>query len=374
MWPPRGIPYNLIAMGRMHPSFPVCRQRSSEAINSAFCLPTPTWNPSPYGAIYRCDLCSNLMELTANGPGNFQWPLPLFRFAGCYPLLILLLAATGGSTDGPAAEAGPDRPSPLPAPLVLWLNGGPGCSSIAYGASEELGPFHIHPDGRNLYINPFSWNNVANILFLESPAGVGFSYSKTTSDLYTVGDQRTVQVQEFYIAGESYAGHYVPQLSQLVYRKNKVIQNPIINFKGFMVGNAVTDDYNDYIGTFEYWWSHGLISDKTYSDLKVACPSQSSEHPSVQCLKLQNTAAEEMGNIDPYSIYSPTCNTSTSSFFHKRKGHYPWMSRAYDPCTVRYAQVYYNLPEVQTALHANVTGLNYTWKDCRLVLYGFSLW
>lgn len=44
------------------------------------------------------------------------------------------------------------------APLVLWLNGGPGCSSIAYGASEEIGPFRIRPDGKTLYINPYAWN------------------------------------------------------------------------------------------------------------------------------------------------------------------------------------------------------------------------
>jgi serine carboxypeptidase-like clade 2 len=44
-------------------------------------------------------------------------------------------------------------------PLVLWLNGGPGCSSIAYGASEEIGPFRIRPDGKSLYLNPYAWNN-----------------------------------------------------------------------------------------------------------------------------------------------------------------------------------------------------------------------
>jgi serine carboxypeptidase-like clade II len=45
-----------------------------------------------------------------------------------------------------------------PAPLVLWLNGGPGCSSVAYGASEELGAFRIQPDGATLTLNKHRWN------------------------------------------------------------------------------------------------------------------------------------------------------------------------------------------------------------------------
>ncbi|KAH7546165.1 hypothetical protein FEM48_Zijuj01G0171500 [Ziziphus jujuba var. spinosa] len=43
-------------------------------------------------------------------------------------------------------------------PLVLWLNGGPGCSSVAYGASEEIGPFRINRTGQSLYRNKYSWN------------------------------------------------------------------------------------------------------------------------------------------------------------------------------------------------------------------------
>lgn len=277
-------------------------------------------------------------------------------------------------TESPASR------NPESRPLVLWLNGGPGCSSIAFGASEEIGPFRIRPDGKTLYSNPYAWNNLANLLFLESPAGVGFSYSNTSSDLYTAGDQRTAEDaytflvnwferfpqykhRDFYIAGESYAGHYVPQLSQLVYQRNKGNQHPIINFKGFLVGNAVTDDYNDYVGTFEYWWTHGLISDSTYQILKVACDLGSSEHPSVECIKALTVAEGEQGNIDPYSIFTRPCN-DTSSLRLNLRGRYPWMSRSYDPCTERYAKVYFNHPEVQKALHANVTGIAYSWDTC----------
>ncbi|KAJ8760240.1 hypothetical protein K2173_011652 [Erythroxylum novogranatense] len=274
----------------------------------------------------------------------------------------------------------PGSRQPESRPLVLWLSGGPGCSSVAYGAAEEIGPFHIRPDGKTLYLNSYAWNKVANLLFLESPAGVGFSYSNTTSDLYTAGDQRTAEDayiflinwferfpqykhRDFYITGESYSGHYVPQLSQIVFEKNKGLQNPVINLKGFMVGNAVTDDYHDFIGTFEYWWTHGLISDSTYRILRLTCDSGSSQHPSTECTKALKLADLEKGHIDPYSIFTPPCN-DTTSLRRNLRGHYPWMSRAYDPCTESHSTVYFNQPEVQKALHANITAIPYPWKTC----------
>ena len=72
----------------------------------------------------------------------------------------------------------------------LWLLG-PGCSSVAYGASEEIGPFRINKTATGLYWNKFSWNTEANLLFLETPAGVGFSYSNRSADLFDTGDART---------------------------------------------------------------------------------------------------------------------------------------------------------------------------------------
>ncbi|WRX15832.1 Peptidase S10 [Theobroma cacao] len=70
----------------------------------------------------------------------------------------------------------------------------PGCSSFGNGAMLELGPFRVNPDGKNLSYNEYAWNKVANILFLESPGGVGFSYSNTTSDIYDrSGDSLTAE-------------------------------------------------------------------------------------------------------------------------------------------------------------------------------------
>lgn len=47
---------------------------------------------------------------------------------------------------------------PATAPLVLWLNGGPGCSSVGYGGLEELGAFRVNTDGRSLSLNEYAWN------------------------------------------------------------------------------------------------------------------------------------------------------------------------------------------------------------------------
>ena len=83
-------------------------------------------------------------------------------------------------------------------------------------------------------------------------------------------------------------------------------------FLKIKVGNAVIDDYHDYLGTFEYWWTHGLISDKTYHNLKATCLLESSQHPSPDCLKNLNLASAEEGNIDPYSLNTKPCNDTAS--------------------------------------------------------------
>ncbi|KAJ6700156.1 SERINE PROTEASE FAMILY S10 SERINE CARBOXYPEPTIDASE [Salix purpurea] len=80
--------------------------------------------------------------------------------------------------------------SPASKPLVLWLNGGPGCSSVGAGAFVEHGPFRP-TTGNSLVRNEYSWNKEANMLYLESPAGVGFSYSANDSFYSYVTDEIT---------------------------------------------------------------------------------------------------------------------------------------------------------------------------------------
>ncbi|CAL4986418.1 unnamed protein product [Urochloa decumbens] len=283
-----------------------------------------------------------------------------------------------------ADSSNDDGTDPATAPLVLWLNGGPGCSSVGSGALEEQGAFRVHTDGESLLLNKYAWNKAANVLFLESPAGVGFSYTNTSSDL-VVGDNRTAhdsytflvkwferfpqyQYRDFYIAGESYAGHYVPQLSQLVYRKNIGVKQPIINLKGFMVGNGVTDDGYDMIGMLEYWWHHGLISDETLDNgLKFCLDNSTLIKPSEQCQKVMDKATEEQGHIDVYSIYTPPCKWGTP---YARRSRRTLMLPPYDPCTAFYSTKYLNIPEVQTAMHANVSGIvKYPWALCSDPLY-----
>ncbi|GAV67698.1 Peptidase_S10 domain-containing protein [Cephalotus follicularis] len=275
----------------------------------------------------------------------------------------------------------PDQTQPTSKPLVLWLNGGPGCSSVAYGASEEVGPFRVRSEGRTLYLSKYAWNREANLLFLDSPAGVGFSYSNTSSDTYTVGDKRTAsdaytflinwierfpryKHRTFFLAGESYAGHYIPELSQIIVRKHKGVKNPILNFKGFLLGNPLLDDYYDNIGTHEYWWNHGLIAASTYNDLKKYCPNQTFLFPKKECNDALTRAYAEFGDIDPYNIYMSPCSARIGTLKKNLERSLPWKFRGNDECIVRYTTKYMNLPNVQKALHANVTRLPYPWTPC----------
>ncbi|KAJ7960385.1 Carboxypeptidase [Quillaja saponaria] len=256
-------------------------------------------------------------------------------------------------------------------PLVLWLNGGPGCSSFGYGAMEELGPFRVNPDGKTLHRNTYAWNSVANVIFLESPAGVGFSYSNTSSDYNNTGDTSTAndayifllnwlerypqyKSRDFYITGESYAGHYVPQLAYTILLNNRNTNQTIINLKGIAIGNAWIDDPTNSKGMFDYLWTHALYSDETQAAIIKYCDFVSGNF-STKCTDFVYAAAVEKGNIDIYNIYAPICHDPS-----QRNGSIGSVYN-FDPCSEYYVDAYLNTAEVQIALHAN----HIIWSSCR---------
>lgn len=253
-------------------------------------------------------------------------------------------------------------------PLLLWLNGGPGCSSLGYGAMQELGPFRVNSDNKTLSRNKAAWNNVANVIFLESPAGVGFSYSNTSSDYGLSGDRRTAadaylflanwlerfpeyKSRPFYISGESYAGHYVPQLAATILTQNSYNSKTAINLRGILVGNPLLDSYMNLKGAVAYYWSHGLMSDEVFDNITRHCKYDSSD--GVACSGALE--AVDPGQIDPYNVYAPICVDAANGAYYPT-GYLP----GYDPCSDYYTYSYLNDPAVQNAFHARMT----SWSAC----------
>ena len=66
-------------------------------------------------------------------------------------------------------------------PVIVWFNGGPGCSSML-GFAQEHGPYVMEDGSSNFVKNDYSWNMEANMIYIEAPAGVGFSICPDTTE------------------------------------------------------------------------------------------------------------------------------------------------------------------------------------------------
>ncbi len=140
------------------------------------------------------------------------------------------------------------RNDPKTDPVILWLNGGPGCSSLT-GLFFELGSSSISPKLKPIY-NNYSWNSNASVIFLDQPVNVGYSYSSKSvsstvaagKDVYAFLTLFFSQFPEynnlpFHIAGESYGGHYVPEFAAEIISH----EDRIFDIKSILVGNGITD-------------------------------------------------------------------------------------------------------------------------------------
>ncbi|SJX63706.1 related to KEX1 protein precursor [Sporisorium reilianum f. sp. reilianum] len=161
------------------------------------------------------------------------------------------------------------RHVPAKRKLIIWFNGGPGCSSFD-GAMMEVGAWRMDGKGGLVWVKDgASWNEYADILFLDQPVGTGFSYVNTnsyTTSLPQAADEvvhfleqfvqvfpeysRDVELQygsqgsgvDVFLAGESFAGQYIPYTAKAIVKASK----PPVSLKGIAIGNGFIDPKSQY--------------------------------------------------------------------------------------------------------------------------------
>ncbi|XP_020201839.1 serine carboxypeptidase-like 50 [Cajanus cajan] len=170
-------------------------------------------------------------------------------------------------------------------PLLIWLQGGPGCSSML-GNLYELGPWRV-TESLTLKPNPGAWNRIFGLLFLDSPIGTGFSVASTTQEIPT--DQNAVANHLFaaitrfvqldpafkhrpiYITGESYAGKYVPAIGYYILNKNANLGvSERVNLAGVAIGDGLTDPETQVATHALNAYYVGLINERQKNVLEKA--------------------------------------------------------------------------------------------------------
>ena len=272
--------------------------------------------------------------------------------------------------------------SPMPAldPVLLWTNGGPGCSGLV-GFLTENGPFRPTANG-TLELNPYAWNKLANMVYIEQPVGVGYSVANGVlkySDALAASDNLAFvkgffktfpqyTANNFYLTSESYGGHYLPTLADAI-----VTDGNVPNFKGFMVGNPITWlTYVNY-GMYGTFHGHQLLPKPLWDEYVAAdCRHAPGLDPGAVCLNITRRMDKLAAGLDPYGLDFPKCNGSPlarqemhtlATYLRPMDaalGDYPYFPSNYQPCTADWASKYLSRKDVQAALSATPGGP--TWK------------
>ncbi|EED20240.1 pheromone processing carboxypeptidase KexA [Talaromyces stipitatus ATCC 10500] len=268
---------------------------------------------------------------------------------------------------------------------IIWLNGGPGCSSMD-GALMEIGPYRVKDDHTLVYNNG-SWDEFANLLFIDQPVGTGFSYVNTNSFLHDLDHVSSHMVtfldkwfamfpeyesDDLYIAGESWAGQYIPHIARAIVARNKNIdskQQPWV-LKGLLIGNGWISPLDQYPATMQYAYAEGLVKEgsSTATSLdamndacaqKLADPGSQNMIRIGQCesvldslMRLTRTSEEECVNMYDIRLKDASCGRT-------------WPPDL-DPMT-RYLQ----RTEVRSALNLDREQTN-SWTECNDQV-GFNL-
>eukprot|EP01084_Bolivina_argentea_P062041 113447_1 len=274
--------------------------------------------------------------------------------------------------------------NPATDPLFFWVNGGPGASAIQYGFFTEHGAFRLSRNATSLNLYDFAWNKNVNIVYLDTPSGVGFTYSNKPNG-YNCTDNKTAWInflfldrflsvftdyshRDLYLSGESYAGHFIPQLAYKILQHANDKNYPWTkNMKGLIIGNPalIGDDIEgpNYYGYFTYLWTHGLLPQTAWIEMNKVClwneylincnmtSVYNGTYPSQECVQtgmnilLQYNITNDIVSWDVHDIYAPIC--------HNINGDQEWeiFNYSYDPCIDNYTPIYMNRQDVWKAIH-----------------------
>ena len=287
----------------------------------------------------------------------------------------------GVSTDG-AHDANyffwqfDSRNDPSNDPFIIWMTGGPGCSSQLALLSEN-GPCKPTSDGLNTINNEFSWTSNANVLWIDQPADVGYSYGNMPVDLLhneeEVADHMynfiqafmkeypQYQKNDFYVFGESYGGHFVPAVSNYVYEQNKNIAdgNVKVNIQGVGIGNGLTKP------TVQYQYYAEMANNNTYGIKCVSDDTYTKMVDSIpRCVKLAEKCQVDTDSCVTANDY---CNLKQTN---------PYYATGLNPYDIRKEcgdnSLCYDFSNVDTFLNLNSTrtalGISdkapETWQSC----------
>ena len=257
--------------------------------------------------------------------------------------------------------------------LTLWFNGGPGCSSL-HGGLFETAPVSTphYPAGYPkttgdvpLLANEWGWTKATNMMYVEVPQGVGFSFGPTPNSEFDIGEDVHGFLLNFYdtfpgfrnkklfLFGESYAGYYVPSIAHAIHQKNLLAnEDEQINLEGIGLGNGWVEAETQGPAVIDFAWWHGLIDSTTKDNLHDVWTDCAAR-------KHMSPPFHDFTTPDECSILSAVMAAAGSQAFP------PELFRSPNPYDVTTFDLYpvlfgtnttmdrfYNNPDVKKALHA----------------------
>jgi len=245
----------------------------------------------------------------------------------------------------------PAEQNPESAPVVIWLQGGPGASSM-FGLLKLHGPILTTVDANNhltgVAKNPHSWGRKHNMIYIDNPVGAGFSFSNklpttqkdVTDNLYEFLQQwftlfPMYQSNPFYPFGESYAGKFVPSITRRIHERNMKEDGSVrINLAGMGIGDGWMSPYHN-ARYADFLYQVGLVDERQRD----------------YCLSLEENTQSYIRRGQMYEAFN-SWNTEFSYFLNKMDcGYYYNIALCdFDPVEDNYED-FLNLQSTRKAIH-----------------------